>query len=354
MYRADRLAAELARRSGGTSSGIRLYLKREDLAHTGAHKINNALGQALLTRRLGKSRVIAETGAGQHGVATATACALLDLECVVYMGAEDIRRQAPNVLRMRALGTEVREVTSGSATLKDAINEAMRDWVTNVATTHYVLGSAVGPHPYPQIVRDLQRVIGDEAAAQLRQVEGRLPDVAIACVGGGSNAIGLLSRFIGEPSVRIVGVEAAGEGLNGKHAAALAGGSPGVLHGSRSYLLQDEDGQVEEAHSISAGLDYPGIGPQLSALFAAGRLEILSATDEQAVDGVRALARSEGILPALEPAHAISALGEWLAGRTALAPLSDNALVLLGLSGRGDKDLAAIEERLMPDGTHGG
>jgi tryptophan synthase beta chain len=354
VYRADRLAAELATRSAGKSSGIRLYLKREDLAHTGAHKINNALGQALLTRRLGKNRVIAETGAGQHGVATATACALLDLDCVVYMGAEDIRRQAPNVLRMRALGTEVREVTSGSATLKDAINEAMRDWVTNVASTHYVLGSAVGPHPYPQIVRDLQRVIGDEAAAQIRQVEGRLPDVAIACVGGGSNAIGLLSRFIGEPSVRIVGVEAAGEGLSGKHAAALAGGSPGVLHGSRSYLLQDADGQVEEAHSISAGLDYPGIGPQLSALFAADRLEILSATDEQAVDGVRLLARTEGILPALEPAHAISALGEWLAGRTKLPPLADNGLVLLGLSGRGDKDLAAIETRLMSTESHGG
>ncbi len=346
LYRADRLAVELERRAGRTPGNLRLYLKREDLDHTGAHKINNALGQALLTRRLGKSRVIAETGAGQHGVATATACALLDLECVVYMGAEDIRRQAPNVLRMRALGTEVREVTSGTATLKDAINEAMRDWVTNVATTHYVLGSAVGPHPYPALVRDLQRVIGDEAATQIRSAEGRLPDVAIACVGGGSNAIGLLARFIGEPSVRIVGVEAAGEGLQGKHAAALAGGTPGVLHGSRSYLLQDDDGQVMEAHSISAGLDYPGIGPQLSAMFEAGRLEVLGATDEEALDGVRALTRTEGILPALEPAHAIAALGAWLAGTTALAPLPDDALVLLGLSGRGDKDLAAIADRL--------
>ncbi len=346
LYRADRLAAELERRAGRNPGNLRLYLKREDLGHTGAHKINNALGQALLTRRLGKSRVIAETGAGQHGVATATACALLDLECVVYMGAEDVRRQAPNVLRMRALGTEVREVTSGSATLKDAVNEAMRDWVTNVATTHYVLGSAVGPHPYPLLVRDLQRIIGDEAATQMREIEGRLPDVAIACVGGGSNAIGLLSRFVGEPSVRLVGVEAAGEGLTRRHAAALAGGTPGVLHGSRSYLLQDDDGQVLEAHSISAGLDYPGIGPQLSALYEAGRLEILSATDEEALDGVRMLTRTEGILPALEPAHAIAALGAWLAGRSSLMPLADDAIVLLGLSGRGDKDLAAIADRL--------
>jgi tryptophan synthase beta subunit len=346
LYRADRLAAELERRAGRAPGRLRLYLKREDLNHTGAHKINNALGQALLTRRLGKQRVIAETGAGQHGVATATACALLELECVVYMGAEDVRRQAPNVLRMRALGTEVREVTSGSSTLKDAINEAMRDWVTNVRTTHYVLGSAVGPHPFPALVRDLQRVIGDEAAVQMRDTEGRLPDVAIACVGGGSNAIGLLSRFIGEPSVRLVGVEAAGEGLAGRHAAALAGGGEGVLHGSRSYLLQDDDGQVLEAHSISAGLDYPGIGPQLAALFEAGRMEILSATDDEALDGVAALTRTEGILPALEPAHAVSALGAWLAGRTSIAPLADDALVLLGLSGRGDKDLATIAERM--------
>ena len=340
------MAAEMERLAGRTPGRLRLYLKREDLNHTGAHKINNALGQALLTRRLGKERVIAETGAGQHGVATATACALLQLDCVVYMGAEDIRRQAPNVLRMRALGAEVRSVTSGSATLKDAINEAMRDWVTNVATTHYVLGSAVGPHPYPVFVRDLQRVIGDEAATQMREVEGRLPDVAMACVGGGSNAIGLLSRFVGEPGVRIVGVEAGGEGLSKRHAAALAGGSPGVLHGSRSYLLQDEDGQVNEAHSISAGLDYPGIGPQLSALFEAGRLEVLSATDDEAVQAVGLLTRTEGILPALEPAHAIAALGAWLTGSTLLPPLADDALVLLGLSGRGDKDLATIAERM--------
>ena len=346
VYRADRLAAEVERRAGREPGRLRLYLKREDLDHTGAHKINNALGQALLTQRLGKPRVIAETGAGQHGVATATACALLGLDCVVYMGAEDIRRQAPNVLRMRALGTEVREVTSGTATLKDAVNETMRDWVTNVATTHYVLGSAVGPHPFPTIVRDLQRVIGDEAAEQVRAVEGRLPDIAMACVGGGSNAIGLLARFIGETDTRLVGVEAAGEGLAGRHAAALAGGTPGVLHGSRSYLLQDEDGQVTEAHSISAGLDYPGIGPQLSALYAAGRLEILSATDEEALEGVRLLTRTEGILPALEPAHAIHALIDLLAGR-GVEPAGPDDIILLGLSGRGDKDIAAIEERLM-------
>jgi tryptophan synthase beta chain len=346
VYRADRLAAEIERRAGREPGRLRLYLKREDLDHTGAHKINNALGQALLTKRLGKPRVIAETGAGQHGVATATACALLGLDCVVYMGAEDIRRQAPNVLRMRALGAEVREVTSGTATLKDAVNETMRDWVTNVVTTHYVLGSAVGPHPFPTIVRDLQRVIGDEAAEQVRAAEGRLPDIAMACVGGGSNAIGLLARFIGEVDTRLVGVEAAGEGLAGRHAAALAGGTPGVLHGSRSYLLQDEDGQVTEAHSISAGLDYPGIGPQLSALYEAGRLEILSATDDEALEGVRMLTRTEGILPALEPAHAIHALVDLLAGR-GIEPAGPDDIILLGLSGRGDKDLAAIEERLM-------
>ncbi len=352
VYRADRLAAELERRSGRQPGRLRLYLKREDLDHTGAHKINNALGQALLTLRLGKRRVIAETGAGQHGVATATACALLGLDCVVYMGAEDIRRQAPNVLRMRALGTEVREVTSGTATLKDAVNETMRDWVTNVETSHYVLGSAVGPHPFPTIVRDLQRVIGDEAAEQVRAAEGRLPDIAVACVGGGSNAIGLLSRFIGETGTRLIGVEAAGEGLGGRHAAALAAGSAGVLHGSRSYLLQDEDGQITEAFSISAGLDYPGIGPQLSALFEAGRLEILSATDDEALEGVRLLTRTEGILPALEPAHAIHALLDLLRG-DGIDPAADDDIILLGLSGRGDKDIAAIEDRLMA-GMDGG
>ena len=343
LYRADRLAAAVARQAGRDAGALHLWLKREDLNHTGAHKINNALGQALLTRRLGKTRVIAETGAGQHGVATATACALLDLPCVVYMGAEDIRRQAPNVLRMRALGAEVVPVTSGSATLKDAVNEAMRDWVTNVATTHYVLGSAVGPHPYPLIVRDLQRRIGDEAAVQLLAVEGRLPDVAVACLGGGSNGLGLLSRFIGEPTVGLVGVEAAGDGLaTGRHAAALAGGTPGILHGSRSYMLQDADGQVVEAVSLSAGLDYPGIGPQLSALYAAGRLEVLAATDTEAVDALRLLTRTEGIIPALEPAHAIAALPRLLAGEGGRPPLPDGAVVLLGLSGRGDKDLGVL------------
>ncbi|MFV2063632.1 MAG: tryptophan synthase subunit beta [Chloroflexota bacterium] len=346
VYRADRLARELEQRAGREPGRLRLYLKREDLNHTGAHKINNALGQALLTLRLGKHRVIAETGAGQHGVATATACALLGHECVVYMGAEDIRRQAPNVLRMHALGAEVREVTSGTATLKDAVNETMRDWVTNVETSHYILGSAVGPHPFPSLVRDLQRILGDEAAEQISTLEGRLPDIAMACVGGGSNAIGLFTRFIGEPDTRLIGVEAAGEGLDGRHAAALGGGTPGVLHGSRSYLLQDDDGQVSEAHSISAGLDYPGIGPQLSALFAADRLEIMSATDDEALEGVRLLTRTEGILPALEPAHAISALVELLRGSSLPAPADDD-IVLLGLSGRGDKDIAAIEDRLM-------
>jgi tryptophan synthase beta chain len=374
LYRADRLAdavlAEAARRRAMDSAGtagragrreapplparLHLHLKREDLAHTGAHKVNNALGQALLTRRLGKSRVIAETGAGQHGVATATACALLGLPCVVFMGEEDIRRQAPNVLRMRALGAEVRSVTSGTATLKDAVNEAMRDWVTNVATTHYVLGSAMGPHPYPTIVRDLQRRIGDEAAGQLLGVEGRLPDLALACVGGGSNAIGLLARFIGEPSVRLAVAEAAGDGIEtGRHAAAILGGTPGILHGSRSLMLQDRDGQVVEAVSASAGLDYPGVGPQLAALAEAGRISIASATDREAVAAMKVVTLTEGILPALETAHAIAALPMLLAGptgragsagrRAAAAPWPDETVVLVGFSGRGDKDLAALE-----------
>ena len=353
LYRADRLAAAVGReaarrtRAGSPLPPVRLYLKREDLAHTGAHKINNALGQALLTRRLGKTRVIAETGAGQHGVATATACALLDLPCVVYMGAEDIERQGPNVLRMRALGAEVRSVTSGTATLKDAVNEAMRDWVTNVQTTHYVLGSAMGPHPYPTIVRDLQRRIGDEAAAQLEAFEGRLPDLSIACVGGGSNAIGLLSRFIGEPMVRLAVAEAAGDGMDTpRHAAAILGGTPGILHGARSLMLQDRDGQVVEAHSASAGLDYPGVGPQLAALAEAGRIEVAAATDREAVAAMKTTTRTEGILPALETAHAIAALPKVLAGVDGLRGGFDpgrEVLVLLGFSGRGDKDLAALE-----------
>ncbi|MGD0863158.1 MAG: tryptophan synthase subunit beta, partial [Candidatus Limnocylindrales bacterium] len=353
IYRADRLGAETlakARELAGSAADrlperIKLYLKREDLNHTGAHKLNNALGQVLLARRLGKSRVIAETGAGMHGVATATACALLEIPCVVHMGVEDIARQAPNVLRMEALGAEVRPVHGGSGTLKDAVSEALRDWVTNVETSHYCLGSTMGPHPYPMIVRDFQRVIGDEAAAQLLAVEGRLPDVAIACVGGGSNALGLVSRFIGEPGVRLAVAEAAGEGIaTGRHAAALLGGSPGILHGSRSYMLQDGDGQVIEAVSISAGLDYPGIGPQLAALMQAGRLIVSSATDVEAIAAVRQVARTEGILAAVESAHAVAALPDVLA-RTAAAdeaPLPRETLIVLGLSGRGDKDLAAL------------
>jgi tryptophan synthase beta chain len=353
LYRADRLGDELLRSAsairppgdralgGFLPARLRLYLKREDLAHTGAHKINNALGQALLTRRLGKTRVIAETGAGQHGVATATACALLGLPCIVYMGAEDIERQKPNVLRMEALGAEVRSVTSGSATLKDAINEAMRDWVTNVETTHYVLGSAMGPHPYPTLVRDLQRRIGDEAAVQLLAAEGRLPDLALACVGGGSNATGLLTRFIGELHVRLAVAEAAGDGIpTGRHAAALAGGSPGILHGARSMMLQDRDGQVVEAHSASAGLDYPGVGPQLAALVAAGRLEIAAATDAEAFAAMETVARAEGILPALETAHAFAVLPRLLAGAEGTGGRwPEETVVLVGLSGRGDKDL---------------
>jgi tryptophan synthase beta chain len=373
IYRADRLGAEIldsARKliADGLVPGasadrlpdrIHLYLKREDLNHTGAHKLNNALGQVLLSRRLGKSRVIAETGAGMHGVATATACALLEIPCVVHMGVEDIARQAPNVLRMQALGAEVRPVHGGSGTLKDAVSEALRDWVTNVETSHYCLGSTMGPHPYPMIVRDFQRVIGDEAAAQLATTEGRLPDLAIACVGGGSNALGLLHRFIGEPNVRLAVAEAAGEGIaTGHHAAALLGGTPGILHGSRSYMLQDADGQVIEAVSISAGLDYPGIGPQLAALMQAGRLIVSSATDTEAVAAMRQVARTEGILAAVESAHAVAALPEVLA-RTAVeegsaarqrvagspgptGPLPREAVVVLGLSGRGDKDLAAL------------
>jgi tryptophan synthase beta chain/phosphoribosylanthranilate isomerase len=360
LYRADRLAAAIAdeaarQRAAALAAGrrnlpriperLRLYLKREDVAHTGAHKINNAMGQALLTRRLGKSRVIAETGAGQHGVATATACALLGLPCVVFMGEEDIRRQAPNVLRMRALGAEVRSVASGTATLKDAVNEAMRDWVTNVETTHYVLGSAMGPHPYPTIVRDFQRRIGDEAAAQLRAVEGRLPDMALACVGGGSNAIGLLARFIGEPSVRLAVAEAAGDGIEtGRHAAAIAGGTPGILHGSRSLMLQDRDGQVVEAVSASAGLDYPGVGPQLAALAEAGRMEVATATDREAIAAMKATTRLEGILPALETSHAVAALPKLLGGvEGSGAAYADDSVVLVGFSGRGDKDMAALE-----------
>ncbi|MGZ8636347.1 MAG: tryptophan synthase subunit beta [Actinomycetota bacterium] len=319
--------------------GYRIWLKREDLNHTGAHKINNTLGQVLLARRLGKERIIAETGAGMHGVATATACALFGLPCVVYMGEEDTVRQAPNVARMQLLGTEVVSVTSGSKTLKDAMNEAMRDWAASVRNTHYVIGSVAGPHPFPAMVRELQRVIGDETRAQLQEREGRLPDAVVACVGGGSNAMGIFAAFVGSPGVRLIGVEAGGRGDGlGEHCRSLTLGAPGVLHGSFSYLLQDEDGQVVPTHSISAGLDYPGVGPEHSYLKDAGLADYVSASDADALAGFQALARSEGILPALEPAHAIG----WLLSR----PLPDGSLVVVNVSGRGDKDLDTVRAAL--------
>ena len=319
--------------------GARVYLKREDLAHTGAHKINNALGQALLTQRMGKRRVIAETGAGQHGVATATACALLGLECIVYMGSEDIRRQSLNAFRMKLLGAEVRPVDSGSRTLKDAINEAMRDWVTNVATTHYIIGSAVGPHPFPQIVRDFQSVIGREARAQILAAEGRLPDLVLACVGGGSNAIGIFAPFVDDAAVQLLGVEAGGRGAAmGHNAASLSFGSPGVLHGSYSYLLQDDDGQVIETQSVSAGLDYPGVGPEHSYLMATGRARYTSVDDQAALVGFQTLCRAEGIIPALEPAHAVAELLA-MRDRGAIGP---DQLIIINLSGRGDKDINTV------------
>ena len=315
----------------------KIYLKREDLAHTGAHKINNALGQGLIAKRLGKKRIIAETGAGQHGVATATACALLDLDCVIYMGEEDIKRQAPNVYRIQLLGAEVVPVTSGSRTLKDAVNEAIRDWVTNVENTLYIIGSAVGPHPYPSIVKYFQKIIGDETRYQMIKQFAGLPDYVMACVGGGSNAIGIFSSFIQDDSVKLIGVEAAGNGIDsGKHAATMSKGSPGVLHGSYSYLLQDDKGQVNEAHSISAGLDYPGVGPEHSYLKDSGRAEYFSATDKEALEGFDLLSVTEGIIPALEPAHAIGFLDKFMKKTE-----KDEKLVLL-VSGRGDKDLDTV------------
>ncbi len=333
LYHARNLSRELG--------GAQIYIKREDLAHTGAHKINNALGQALLAKRMGKRRIIAETGAGQHGVAAATVCAMLKQECVVYMGEEDIHRQALNVFRMRLLGAEVRSVKSGSRTLKDAINESIRDWVTNVETTHYLIGSVVGPHPYPMIVRDFQAVIGREARQQMLEQAGRLPDYAVACVGGGSNAIGLFYEFIPDEGVKLVGVEAGGLGVEtGKHAATLVAGQVGVLHGSMSYLLQDEHGQVRETHSVSAGLDYPGVGPEHSYLKDTGRATYVSVTDSEALEGFQLLCRAEGIIPALEPAHAVFYISK-------LAPtLSENQLILLGLSGRGDKDMNTVATEL--------
>ena len=330
LYFAQRLSAALG--------GARIYLKREDLAHTGAHKINNAVGQVLLAKRMGKSRIIAETGAGQHGVATATACALLGLECHVYMGAEDIKRQRMNALRMDLLGATLIRVDSGSQTLKDAINEAIRDWVTNVETTHYVIGSVVGPHPYPALVRDFQTVIGRETRRQIIEKEGRLPDLVVACVGGGSNALGIFREFVPEQSVRLVGVEGGGHGLaSNEHAATLAAGSVGVLHGTRSYLLQDGDGQIRETHSVSAGLDYPGVGPEHAHLKDIGRAKYTFATDDEALDAFKRLATCEGIIPALEPAHAV-------AYALKVAPnMSKDQILVINLSGRGDKDLEIVE-----------
>ena len=326
-------AENLTRQCGGA----KIYLKREDLAHTGAHKINNALGQALLARRMGKERIIAETGAGQHGVAAATVCAMLGLKCIVYMGFEDVQRQSLNVFRMRLLEAEVVSVESGTCTLKDAINEAIRDWVTNVETTHYLIGSVVGPHPYPMLVRDFQAVIGREARSQFLEVERRLPDYVVACVGGGSNAIGTFHEFIGDEAVKLVGVEAGGEGLEtNKHSASLSAGRPGVLHGSMSYLLQDEHGQVQETHSISAGLDYPGVGPEHSYLKDSGRARYLSVDDSQALEGFHLLSRTEGIIPALEPAHAVYYVAQLA------RELLPEQTILMCLSGRGDKDINIV------------
>jgi len=328
LYFAARLSAHV---------GAKVYLKREELNHTGSHKINNCMGQILLAQRMGKTRIIAETGAGQHGVATATVCALFGLPCVVYMGAVDVERQAPNVLRMTMLGAEVRPVASGAATLKDAMNEAMRDWVTNVHDTYYLIGSVAGPHPYPVMVRDFQRVIGVEAREQILEIEGRLPDAVTACVGGGSNAMGLFHPFLDDEAVRIYGVEAAGDGLaTSRHAAAINGGRPGVLHGNKTYLIQDREGQILEAHSISAGLDYPGIGPEHSWLHDVGRATYLSATDDEAVEALRLLTRLEGIIPALESSHALARLPQ------IAEAVGQDGIVVLNLSGRGDKDLDSV------------
>jgi tryptophan synthase beta chain len=333
LYFAERLTAHLG--------GAKIYFKREELNHTGSHKINNCLGQIQLARRMGKTRIIAETGAGQHGVATATVCARFGLPCVVYMGATDVERQKPNVFRMKLLGAEVVPVTSGSGTLKDAMNEALRDWVTNVEDTYYLIGTVAGPHPYPAMVRDFQSVIGEEARQQLLEAEGRLPDTLVACVGGGSNAMGLFHPFLDDETVRIIGVEAGGHGLEtGAHSASISGGSPGVLHGNRTYLLQDDDGQILEGHSISAGLDYPGIGPEHSWLHDVGRVEYVAATDREALDAFQLCSRVEGIIPALEPAHALAYV-------TRIAPaLPRDHIIVVCLSGRGDKDVFSVAEHL--------
>ena len=335
----------LAQRLTDHFGGGKLYLKRDELNHTGAHKINNVMGQALLARRMGKNRIIAETGAGQHGVATATACALFNMECDVFMGAEDIVRQKPNVDRMRLLGARVHAVTSGSSTLKDAMNEALRYWVAHAETHFYIIGTVAGPHPYPQMVRDLQCVIGEETRWQMQQAEGRLPDTLVACIGGGSNAMGLFHPFLDDPAVEIFGVEAAGHGLDtDAHAASLTGGQPGVLHGNRTYLLQDDDGQITEAHSISAGLDYPGIGPEHSWLHESGRVKYVSATDHQALEAFALCSRLEGIIPALEPSHALGFVA------TMIADLPSDHLVVMNMCGRGDKDLEAVLPRLEEAG----
>jgi tryptophan synthase beta chain len=340
LWFAERLTAYL-RKGAGPGMGAKIYFKRDELNHTGAHKINAVLGQILLAKKMGKTRIIAETGAGQHGVATATACALMDLPCVVYMGATDVERQQPNVFRMKLLGAEVRPVTSGAATLKDAMNEGLRDWVANVHDTYYCIGTVAGPHPYPQMVRDFQSVIGTEARAQMQEAEGRLPDVLVAAVGGGSNAMGLFFPFLDDAEVQMIGVEAAGRGLDTpEHAAALSRGRPGVLHGNRTYLLQDGDGQITEAHSISAGLDYPGVGPEHSWLHEIGRVRYVGATDEEALAAFQLCSRQEGIIPALEPAHA-------LAHVIKLAPtLPEERIILMNLCGRGDKDIFTVAKHL--------
>ncbi len=339
LYYAERLT-EALRDSAPVGKGAQVWFKRDELNHTGAHKINNCIGQILLAIRMGKTRIIAETGAGQHGVATATVCARFGLPCVIYMGAKDVERQQPNVFRMKLLGAEVRAVESGARTLKDAMNEALRDWVANVHDTFYIIGTAAGPHPYPELVRDFQSVIGREARAQLMDRTGRLPDLLVAAIGGGSNAIGLFHPFLDDAEVKMLGVEAAGEGLEGKHAASLAGGFPGVLHGNKTYLLQDDDGQIAEAHSISAGLDYPGIGPEHSWLKDIGRVDYTSVTDTEALDAFQLLCRTEGIIPALEPSHAIAAVAK------VAKDMPRNAIILANLCGRGDKDIFTVAEAL--------
>jgi tryptophan synthase beta chain len=339
LYYAERLTDTL-RDSAPEGMGAQVWFKRDELNHTGAHKINNCIGQILLAIRMGKTRIIAETGAGQHGVATATVCARFGLPCVIYMGAKDVERQQPNVFRMKLLGAEVRAVESGARTLKDAMNEALRDWVANVHDTFYIIGTAAGPHPYPELVRDFQSVIGREARAQLLDRTGRLPDLLVAAIGGGSNAIGLFHPFLDDADVKMLGVEAAGEGLEAKHAASLAGGFPGVLHGNKTYLLQDDDGQIAEAHSISAGLDYPGIGPEHAWLKDSGRVDYTAVTDREALDAFQLLCRTEGIIPALEPSHAIAAVAR------VAKDMPQDAIVLANLCGRGDKDIFTVADAL--------